>query len=142
MPPDLHSLEDFSSAIAEVEAALHDLKQRYAQVQRDRQQRDELRARQATLQATESPPADELAAIAQQLETIELNLESRLFRWGALQEPFWQAVRFGGLGLLLGWLLGFGASWLERPQPEAAPSRGAGDRHSQVVTATAPRPLG
>lgn len=139
MPPNPESFDDFNRAIAEVEATLCDLKQRYAQVQHDRQQRDELRARQAALSAAESPPADELAAIAQQLETIELNLESRLFRWGALQEPFWQAVRFGGLGLLLGWLLGLGASWLERPQPETAPSQGAGDRPARVVAAVPPR---
>jgi hypothetical protein len=47
----------------------------------------------------------ELKQIQEQLETIELNLESRLFSWGSLKEPFWQAVRFGGLGIIIGWIL-------------------------------------
>ncbi|MGL4619237.1 MAG: DUF2203 domain-containing protein, partial [Chroococcidiopsis sp.] len=40
-----------------------------------------------------------------QLETIEVNLESQLFSWGSLKAPFWQAVRFGGLGVIVGWIL-------------------------------------
>jgi hypothetical protein len=47
----------------------------------------------------------ELKQIKEQLETIELNLESQLFSWGSLKEPFWQAVRFGGLGVVIGWIL-------------------------------------
>ncbi|MCA1993960.1 MAG: DUF2203 domain-containing protein, partial [Coleofasciculus sp. S288] len=47
----------------------------------------------------------ELKRIKEELETIELNLESRLFSWGSLKEPFWQAVRFGGLGVVIGWIL-------------------------------------
>ncbi len=110
--------DDLAQAIAEVEATLQALKQRYEQVQRDRHQRDRLQARRADLAAT-TPQAEELAAIARQLETLELNLESRLFRWRELREPFWHAVRFGGLGLLLGWALGF---WVSRVEPEPRPA--------------------
>ncbi len=122
MPPEAENpanADEFARAIAEVETALADLKQRHAQVQRDRQQRQALQQRQEELAAASAPNQQELDAIAQQLETIELNLESRLFRWGALQEPFWQAVRFGGLGVLLGWALGF---WTCRLAPEPDPA--------------------
>ena len=47
----------------------------------------------------------QLRQIGQELDKIELNLESRLFSWGSLKEPFWLAVRFGGLGVLIGWFL-------------------------------------
>ncbi|GAC1482640.1 MAG: hypothetical protein NVS2B14_21410 [Chamaesiphon sp.] len=43
--------------------------------------------------------------IQDQIETLEVNLESQLFSWGSLKEPFWQAVRFGGLGVVVGWIL-------------------------------------
>jgi len=32
----------------------------------------------------------ELQQIQQELETIELNLESSLFSWGSLKAPFWR----------------------------------------------------
>jgi hypothetical protein len=41
-------------------------------------------------------------------ESFELELASRVLSWQHLQEPFWQAVRFGGLGLVVGWFL----AWL------------------------------
>jgi len=47
----------------------------------------------------------ELRQIKEQLEAIEINLESQLFSLGSLKEPFWQAVRFGGLGVVVGWIL-------------------------------------
>ena len=51
----------------------------------------------------------ELTRIQKQLETLEINLESRLFSWNTLKRPFWQAIRFGGLGVIIGWLL---RSWV------------------------------
>jgi hypothetical protein len=48
---------------------------------------------------------EELNQLKTQLETLEFDLESRLVTWGSFQEPFWQAVRFGGLGIVIGWLL-------------------------------------
>ena len=101
---------EFERSLAEVEQALGYLKQRYAQVQYDQQRQVELQQRlsqvnkelrhkkQIQLQA-------ELRQIKEQLEAIELNLESHLFSWGSLKEPFWQAVRFGGLGIVVGWIL-------------------------------------
>jgi len=36
---------------------------------------------------------------------LETNLESQLFSWTSLKRPFWQIIRFGGLGVVIGWLL-------------------------------------
>jgi hypothetical protein len=43
--------------------------------------------------------------IQKELAEIELRLESELFKWSDLSEPFWQAVRFMGIGIVIGWIL-------------------------------------
>lgn len=109
MPPEDLNWAEFESAIAEVEQSLISLKERYNQVQRDRTHQDELKGQLDFIRRQRRPNSSELKAelqqIKQQLETIELNLESRLFNWGSLREAFWQAVRFGGIGVIIGWLL-------------------------------------
>jgi predicted RNase H-like nuclease (RuvC/YqgF family) len=107
-----HSIEldevAFDQALEEVERSLGDLKQRYHQVKQDQQRQQELHTRLQEIEqeATSEPPLKtELRHIQQELETIELNLESNLFRWSQLKEPFWMAVRFGGIGIILGWIL-------------------------------------
>lgn len=52
----------------------------------------------------------ELAQLQTAVETFEVELASRTITWKQLSEPFWQAVRYGGLGFLLGW----GLHWLLR----------------------------
>jgi len=75
----------------QVEADLIDLRRRYSQLQRDRAQKDELET--------------QLKRLHSEIEALEYNLESRLVTWKDLVEPFWLAVRFGGLGIIIGWLL-------------------------------------
>jgi hypothetical protein len=108
--PSSSDADDFETALAETERSLAALKERYAQVQQDTQRQAELKERLNEIKreqrGQQSPQLKaELKQIQSQLETIELNLESQLFSWGSLKEPFWQAVRFGGLGLVIGWLL-------------------------------------
>lgn len=110
--PEQNSISEaeFEQELEQVEQALVALKERYAQIQRDRHQQAELqqdlRRVKQEWQRTHLPGLQaELRRIKKQLETIELNLESRLFSWGSLKEPFWQAVRFGGVGIVIGWLL-------------------------------------
>ncbi|NEQ21398.1 MAG: HAD-IG family 5'-nucleotidase [Microcoleus sp. SIO2G3] len=97
--------------MSEVERSLQALKERYAQVQRDRQRQAELQQRREQIRKELRQSSNrqalqaELKQIKEQLETIELNLESQLFSWGSLKEAFWQAVRFGGLGIVIGWIL-------------------------------------
>ncbi len=103
--------DEFEQALLEVEQSLQSLRERYTQVQRDRTLRTELQHRREQvrkeLRHTSNRQAlqDDLKQIKDQLETLELNLESQLFSWGSLKEPFWQAVRFGGLGIVVGWIL-------------------------------------
>ncbi len=101
---------DIKGSIAEVEQALTALKQRYAQIESDRQRKVELKHRLEEIRpqlANKKLPAlqAELKEIKTQLETIEVNLESQLFTIDVFKEPFWQAVRFGGLGIVVGWIL-------------------------------------
>lgn len=101
---------EFSLSLEDVERSLVALKQRYAQVQNDRQRQAELQQRlkqvKKELRNNHLPQLKvELKQIKEQLEALEINLESQLFSWGSLQEPFWQAVRFGGLGFVVGWIL-------------------------------------
>jgi hypothetical protein len=49
--------------------------------------------------------AETLSKLRQQLASLEERLDSLMFDWRSLLEPFWQAVRFGGLGVIVGWLL-------------------------------------
>lgn len=101
---------EFVQAIAAVERSLAAVKERYTQIQVDRQRQVELGHRREEIrQSKRQNPLPqlkkELREIEQELETIELNLESSLFSWGSIKQPFWQAVRFGGLGILIGWIL-------------------------------------
>lgn len=103
--------DEFEQALAEVEENLQLLRERYEQIQRDRLRQAELQHRRERIKKSLRQDSNrqtlkaELKQIQEQLETIELNLESRLFSWGSLKEPFWQAVRFGGLGIIIGWIL-------------------------------------
>ena len=47
----------------------------------------------------------QLQEVSDRLEQIEADLESRLLTWSSLREPFWQIVRFGGLGVVIGVIL-------------------------------------
>lgn len=110
MPPEEPNTfnEEIEQALDEIERSLLALKERYNQVNRDRALQAELtlQADQLEQQATNRQEIKaELQRIQQELEAIELNLESKLFTWSTLKEPFWQAVRFGGIGIIVGWIL-------------------------------------
>ncbi|WP_293130453.1 DUF2203 domain-containing protein [Okeania sp. SIO3I5] len=101
---------ELGQALAEVERNLAALKERYSQVQYYQKRKVELQHRleevrpEVRRQKTHKL-REELQQIQTELETIELNLESSLFGWNSIKEPFWQALRFGGLGIVIGWLL-------------------------------------
>jgi hypothetical protein len=101
--------EDELAAITETLAAVD---ARYRQIQRDRQERDRLRAKLRTIASSQRPQnrltaqdRTELHQIRDRLEQLELNLESSLFAWSGLREPIWFGLRYGGLGFILGWVL-------------------------------------
>jgi len=113
--------EDFAQALDRVERSLQELKIRYIQVDQDQQQQATLQERQQQLKHQPTLAArSELQQLEAQLEELEFKLESRLFTWHSVKEPFWQIVRFGGLGVLIGWFLAIGV--INHPRPVSTPS--------------------
>ncbi|NEO38198.1 MAG: DUF342 domain-containing protein [Moorea sp. SIOASIH] len=114
---DQQDVDEFEEELGQIERSLNTLKKRYTQVQRDQRQQAQLQERREQvrkdLRKTKSNNTNsnrqalkaELRQIQEQLEVLELNLESQLFSWNSLREPFWHGVRFGGLGLVIGWIL-------------------------------------
>ncbi|GAB4463842.1 MAG: hypothetical protein OHK0037_17110 [Elainellaceae cyanobacterium] len=101
---------DFDQALDELGRSLQTLQDRYAQVKADQQRQETLHQRIEQVQRdyanTQDPSLKlELKRLKDQLVELEVALESQLFSWSSLKEPFWMAVRFGGLGIVLGWLL-------------------------------------
>ncbi len=47
----------------------------------------------------------QLQEISDRLEQIEGEMESRLISWSSFREPFWQIVRFVGIGIIIGVIL-------------------------------------
>ena len=110
----------FEQVLERVERSLQDVKERHAQIEHDQQLQENLEARSQALrsqlrQSKSSSLKLELQKLEKQLEDLEVNLESRLFSWAGFKEVFWQAVRFGGMGIAVGWSL---ASYtLKNPVP-------------------------
>lgn len=119
----LNSDDEFEQALIEVEHSLNTLKQRYAKVQQAQQHQTELQQRQQQIRPEweshqSSQLEKELFQIREQLQELEVTLESALLsdrnmkaifweglRRGLLGEVFWQIIRFGGLGIVIGWIL-------------------------------------
>jgi hypothetical protein len=91
----------FDANLSQLETSIQVLRQRFEQV---RQWQSEQRDIEQQLQRPGLSPT-ELAPLQQRLEALETQLDSSLFDWRSLREPFWQAVRFGGIGIILGWVL-------------------------------------
>ncbi|MEM6518988.1 MAG: hypothetical protein AAF722_06600 [Cyanobacteria bacterium P01_C01_bin.70] len=96
-----HDWHDFDATLSQLETAVQVLRQRFKQVQT-------LQAQQQQFDRQRQDPhlsPEALKRLQQQLHDLEVQLESQLFDWRSLHEPFWQAVRFGGLGIIIGWVL-------------------------------------
>jgi len=114
--------QELEKEILSVEQSLDGLKQRYLKMLADKQRTIELVRRLDEVKHTlplhtcQSLKA-ELKQIKQQLESLDNALglfsESYLVLFGGsviftksgLKDLFWQVVRFGGLGVIIGWLL-------------------------------------
>ncbi len=97
---------EIAKVLTEVGQSLEELRNRYLQVKQDWQRRAELVKYKQELQQKKAnnlerePIKTELRDLEQQISELEINLESVL-----LPDLFWQAVRFGGLGIAIGWVL-------------------------------------
>ncbi|WAS06394.1 hypothetical protein LQF76_05800 [Gloeomargaritales cyanobacterium VI4D9] len=101
------SAADWEQALAQLENDLMALKTRYHQVQTAQKTRAELQPRHTQvrehLRRHKNREAQaELQQLQRQLAELEVTLESQLLTWSSFKQPFWQAVRFGGLGFVLG----------------------------------------
>jgi len=103
--PDPKELVQFETALKETAKDFLALRDRYGAVKRAYQQRAKLQAQfdPATL------PTAERQRLQKQIDELEETLEGKILTWEMVKEPFWQALRFGGLGLVLGWAL---KSWV------------------------------
>jgi uncharacterized membrane protein YgdD (TMEM256/DUF423 family) len=114
--------QELQQEILSVEQNLGELKQRYAQMLADKQRQIELvrhydEVKRQLQQTTTRTLKAELKQIKEKLETLDnaLGLFSEtylvlfggsvIFTKSGLKELFWQIVRFGGLGVIIGWLL-------------------------------------
>ncbi|MEM9276800.1 MAG: hypothetical protein AAGA80_28255 [Cyanobacteria bacterium P01_F01_bin.143] len=104
--PSENSDREIAKILTEVGQSLEELRARYLQVQQDWQKHGELIKYKQELEQKKAnnfekePIKTELKDIEKQISELEINLESVL-----LPDIFWQAVRFGGLGIAIGWLL-------------------------------------
>ncbi|MBE9100027.1 DUF2203 domain-containing protein [filamentous cyanobacterium LEGE 07170] len=101
---------ELDQALLELERSLEQLQARFLQVKQDRAEQRQLQQHlsqaEAALKQERSPALrSEVAQLKQKLEELEIALESQLLSWSWVREVFWQAVRFGGIGILIGWLL-------------------------------------
>ncbi|MEL6457819.1 MAG: DUF2203 domain-containing protein [Cyanobacteria bacterium J06641_2] len=114
--------QELEQEILSVEQSIDGLKQRYAQMLNDKQRQIELVRRfdeikKEMQQTTSQSLKAELRQIKEKLESLDNALglfsESYLVLFGGsviftksgLKDLFWQVVRFGGLGVIIGWLL-------------------------------------
>ena len=101
-----NSDREIAKILTEVGQSLEKLRTRYLQVKQDWQKHAELIKYKEKLEQKKAnnferePIKTELKDIEKQISELEINLESVL-----LPDIFWQAVRFGGLGIAIGWLL-------------------------------------
>jgi predicted RNase H-like nuclease (RuvC/YqgF family) len=100
---------DFDLEIVELERSISKLKDRQAEVELAERERVVLERQSNELKhkGSKNPEVkQELAQIRSRIEQLDLTLESRLLNeWKLMWEPFWQAVRFGGLGIAIGWFI-------------------------------------
>jgi uncharacterized protein involved in exopolysaccharide biosynthesis len=118
--PQTNAWDEVEVQISQAEQLLQDLKQRLEQVKVAQDTKTALQQQQQQLEGElgqaadkssdpNKPDKEELKSqvdeLSKQIESIELELESRLISWRSFREPFWQVVRFVGVGVLVGVLL-------------------------------------
>jgi hypothetical protein len=102
MPPSANDdWQRFDADLTQLETSIKVLRERFEHVRHLQAQQQQVEQR---LQMPGLSP-EEINQLQTRLTDLELQLESHLFDWRSLQEPFWQAVRFGGLGIIIGWVL-------------------------------------
>jgi DNA repair exonuclease SbcCD ATPase subunit len=97
--------------VPELEAAeklLQSVRDRYDRLKTEHYDHQQLQQHIQDIQKTATHEAlpelhAELTQLQAQLTDLEITLDSHLFTWDGFSDVFWMAVRFGGLGILIGW---------------------------------------
>jgi hypothetical protein len=107
---------EVDQAIAETEELFGQVKERYAQIriakadlaplkQQQQELKKQLKGKQQKEWHDRQAIKEELAQVESRLLEIAIELESNLISWQSFREPFWQILRFGGVGIIVGWYL-------------------------------------
>jgi FtsZ-binding cell division protein ZapB len=94
LPALMQQLEGLENRLTRLKTGLGHLQQLQLEAEADRGERQSLGV--------------EVNRLQQAVDDFELELATQTLGWQHVQETFWQAVRFGGLGVVLGW----GLAWL------------------------------
>jgi ABC-type Fe3+ transport system permease subunit len=98
--------QDSPVSLVELQRQLEELAQRLARLQAGIANLIQLQQLETAAPAADAQAAaQEVLRLQEAADSFELELAQQVVSWDHLQETFWQAVRFGGLGLLVGWLL-------------------------------------
>jgi hypothetical protein len=106
--------QEIESQIQETEALLAEVKQKFEAAKTTDSDRQNLQIRQQELERKLQTKLNlqqrqelkaQLQIIQSQLEDIDTGISAQLITWSSFKEPFWQIVRFSGLGFLLGILV-------------------------------------
>lgn len=99
---------DFPAALTEAENTLQQIRDRYLEIKTAQAEKAQLEKKLAAVQTDRSTKAQteqdlavlqtELEQIQEQIHTLGMTLESQLWKWHDLKEPFWQFIRYFGLG--------------------------------------------
>lgn len=106
---------DFPVALTETEKTLQQLRDRYLEIKTAQAEKAQLEqklskvqtdmAAQAANQQTLADLQTELEQLQGQIQTLGMTLESQLWKWHDLKEPFWQFIRYFGLGFATAFLI-------------------------------------
>ena len=105
----LTGLRQRYSDICADQARLEALSQDIQQHQRNTQLDNHLETQPETQQTVDPELTATLEELQREFNELETQFEAQFMSWDGIGTLFWQIVRFGGLGLVLGWGL---RSWV------------------------------
>ncbi|MEB3164727.1 MAG: hypothetical protein VKK80_15970 [Prochlorothrix sp.] len=103
---------EFEQALDSLSEKLTGLRQRYSDICADQARLDALsqaiqqhqaNPQRETQQTVDPELTATLEALQREFNELEAQFEGQFMSWDGIGTLFWQIVRFGGLGLVLGW---------------------------------------
>lgn len=99
---------EFPAALTEADNTLQQLRERYLEIKTAQAEKAQLEKQLENVQTSLAEKAQaeqamaalqsELEQVQGQIQTLGMTLESQLWKWHDLKEPFWQFIRYFGLG--------------------------------------------